>query len=263
MSTQPLVVLKLGGSVLVGDGSLPLAVAEIHRHLRAGERVVAVVSAQAGATDALLERARDIAPRPDPSLLAAFVSCGEGISSAALALAADAARIPTTLLTPHELGLQVSAHHPDPELVALPSTLLRHRLRRHPLVVVPGFAGLDAAGALWLLGRGGSDLTAIFLAAELGARCILIKDVDGWFTDDPRIEPQALRFRTLHWDDAVSRPSPIVQARAVRTARATGTRFLVRSWGSRHGTRVGPEPTVCESVPAAVAQTPNEPASCR
>ncbi len=250
MSTEPIVILKLGGSVLVGDGSLSLAVAEIHRHLRAGERVVAVASAQAGTTDALIQRARDIAPSPNPSFLAAFLACGEKSSSAALALAADAAGIPTALLTPHELALQVSTDLPGPEPVALRSNLLRDKLRSHPLVVVPGFVGVDVTGALRLLGRGGSDLTAIFLAAELGARCILVKDVDGWFTGNPRTEPQALRYRTLHWDDAASRPSPIVQARAVRTARATGTPFLVRSWGSRHGTRVGPEPTACEAITA-------------
>ncbi|HMB55429.1 MAG TPA: PLP-dependent transferase [Thermoanaerobaculia bacterium] len=240
-------VLKLGGSVLTGDDALPAALAEIARHLDAGRRVVAVVSAQAGETDALLARAAALAAAPRPPLLAALLATGEARSAAALALAAEASGLPAELLDAGGLALRVDDDGDgDPTPAGLATPQLSQRLERHRLVVVPGFVGVDGDGAPRLLGRGGSDATAIFLAGELAARCVLVKDVDGWYTADPRRHPGAERYRTLSWDDAVGRPTPLVQPQAVRLARRRGTAFEVRGCGGGPGTLVGPRETAVE-----------------
>lgn len=244
--SRPVRVVKLGGSVLRSDAEIPSVVGFLRRELAAGSGVVAVVSAFEGATDGLWSRALRIAGRPDPERLAAFVGCGEEEATAALALAASAAGLAVERLDAGELALGTSG----PTLAATPVRLcgqaLERALGRCRLVVVPGFLGRDAEGRPTLLGRGGSDSTAIFLAHRLGGACRLVKDVDGWFDADPAAEPRARRYASLHWNDAIERPAPIVQPEAVRLARDLGQEFDVVGLAGRPGTRVGRAPTRSE-----------------
>ena len=195
-----LIVLKLGGSVLESEASLPRAVHEIYRWRRDGFAVVAVVSAFAGETDRLLERARSLGAAAASS--AAAAATGELTSAALLGAALDRAGVPACVLTPAALALRADGDPLEADPVALESARLEAVLEREGVAVVPGFAGIDARGRTVLLGRGGSDLSALFLAHALGARCRLLKDVDGLYEWDPaRPGPRPRRYATAKWDE--------------------------------------------------------------
>ena len=248
---RPSTVLKLGGSVLTGGDAIFRAVREVVREVRRGRRVVAVVSAEWGATDGLDRLARRYVGDREAPGYAALLATGEARSAACLTLALEASGVSAELLEAHRLELRTTGPRweADPRAVG---PALSEVLRERPVAVVPGFVGLHEDGSTALLGRGGTDLTAVFLAHHLGAgRCRLLKDVDGWYTADPAVDPTARRYRVLHWDDAVRSPAPLVEDRAVRLARSLERPFEVTAPGSapeespdaNGGTRVGPWPT--------------------
>ncbi len=245
-----LVVLKLGGSILEGPENLDAASLEIYREVRAGHRVVAVVSAFRGRTDALTELACRLCPGSFGRSHCALLATGEAEATAALALQLDGDGVPAACIGIHRLGLHTRGDAADGEPVAVNREALTSALEQVPVVVVPGFAGVDEYGDTTLLGRGGSDLTAIFLAQELGARCRLIKDVDGWYERDPALPgtPPA-RWTRLSWDDAIADGAPVVQPKAVALARSRSLEFAVGAVGTARPTLVGAGPTRMELAP--------------
>jgi homoserine dehydrogenase len=169
--SSPTIVLKFGSSALRSEADLPLAVHEIYREWRAGRRVLAVVSALGCTTDDLLKRAQQLGLPPQREGLAALLGTGETAAAALLTLALDRSGLPATLLDPIQMGLiTVSRDGDGCDPVAVDVPRLRRELER-AIVVVPGFAGRDRADRPTRLGRDGSDLTAPFLALELGASC--------------------------------------------------------------------------------------------
>ncbi|HSL82404.1 MAG TPA: homoserine dehydrogenase, partial [Thermoanaerobaculia bacterium] len=193
-------VLKLGGSILEGPETLAKASLEVYREVRAGRRVVAVVSAFRGRTDALAALAHHLAPGAPGRSHRALLATGEAEATAALALQLDGDGVPAECVEGHRLGLRTRGDAADGEPVGCRLDVVRAALERAPVVVVPGFVGVDEQQGTTLLGRGGSDLTAVFLARELRARCRLVKDVDGWFEDDPALPgPRPRRYARLAW----------------------------------------------------------------
>lgn len=178
MVAPPIVVLKFGSSVLRREEDLPAAVHEIYRYVRHGYGVVAVVSALYRTTDQLLELAHRLAPEPEPQALASLLATGEATSAALVALALDRAGIPATLVEPQRLGLSTRGSLLDGDPVDLNRRVLLQALKARPVVVVGGFVGLGPDGGTSLLGRGGSDLTALFLAQRLGARAKGLAEAD-------------------------------------------------------------------------------------
>lgn len=242
MSADTLVI-KLGSSVLTTEADLELAVHEIYRHLRTGQQVVAVVSAIGGTTDALLERASAWeAERPDA--LATLCATGEAQSAALLVLALARAGTDAALLDAGQLDLRTEGSLLDGRLVSVDTDRLEAALHHHRVAVIPGFVGRDALGRTTLLGRGGSDLTALFLAWSLGARCRLVKDVDGIYDRDPAVHPGALRYAQLDWDEAIAVGGGIVQPKAIAWARDRGVSFEVARLGDDGGTLVNGGPAV-------------------
>jgi homoserine dehydrogenase len=244
VSRRPLTVLKLGGSVLGGESDLPQAVHEVYRWSRQGP-VVVVVSAFAGDTDRLLAQARRFGERADGAALAALLATGEHSASALLCLALDRAGVCATVFDAARLGLRTSGPLLDAEPVSLDAGPLRAALDAGAVVVVPGFLGRSREGCTSLLGRGGSDLTALFLAAELGAaHCRLVKDVAGLYDRDPASAgAAALHYASVHWDRALEVGGQAVQARALRFARQRGLAFEVAALHAGEATRVGGGPT--------------------
>jgi len=175
-ATASTVVLKFGSSVLRAAASLPIAVAEIYRHYREGERVIAVVSAFEGVTDALWAEARSLAEEPDSATLAALVSTGEIASAAQLTLALHRAGVSAEVVDPREVDLTAAGDRGNAMLIGLRVDQVNARLAQTSVLVVPGFFAKSPEGGLTLLGRGGSDLTALYLADALRSRCILLKD---------------------------------------------------------------------------------------
>ncbi|HTT69184.1 MAG TPA: M20/M25/M40 family metallo-hydrolase [Gemmatimonadales bacterium] len=245
MAKQPLTVLKFGGSVLGTARDYAAAVADVRRHLQRGERVLAVVSALKGATDSLLADARHFGPAPEPAATASLLATGEAASAARLALALNAAGVEAAILDPSAIGLTTRGPLLDADPVAVDDEALRRALERSGAAVVPGFFGRDTSGGYALFGRGGTDLTALFLAHRLGARlCRLLKNVDGVYEHDPAGGRKPRRYDVISWDDALKLGSRVVQPKALHFARRERVEFDVGAVGSPRGTRVGPGPTV-------------------
>ena len=235
-STPPVIVLKIGGSVLTGEADIAGAVHEIYGWVRRGWRVVAVVSALHGATDRLLARAGKYGD--EPSAVATLVATGELTSASLIGLALDRSGVPAEVLDAAAIGLRSEGARLDSTPVAVGVESLRAALRRVPVVVVPGFIARDEEGHTTLLGRGGSDLTALFLAHKLGARCRLIKDVPGVFDCDPK-DGAARRYARLSWDDLLSIGGKIVQAKTAAFARENRVRFEVGGILRGEATHIG------------------------
>src|SRR5919109_2540524 len=199
-------VIKLGGSVLTGPAAYRRAAAFIADRLcdRPGERLVVVVSAEAGMTDTLLSTARDIAPEPDPATLDLLWSTGELRSVALLVLSLHAAGVSATAANVHQTGLSELEDRGPAGGITLRALRLRALLATHDVVVVPGFLAQGAGDAVVSLGRGGSDLTAILLSAGLDAdRCELVKDVPGYFSADPNSDPHAVHLPAIDYTQAL------------------------------------------------------------
>ncbi len=245
MSGHPLTVLKFGSSVLGTEKDYAAAVAGIQRHLRRGERVLAVVSALKGATDRLLADAHYFGPEPEPAATASLLATGETASAARLALALDAGGIEAVLLDPGGIGLMAQGPLLDADPVAVNGDAVRRALEHSGAAVVAGFYGRDSGGGYALFGRGGSDLTALFLAHHLGARtCRLLKDVEGVYEHDPgRGSGAPRRYEHLSWDDALKLGSRVVQPKTLHFARRERVEFDVGRIGSPTGTHVGPGPS--------------------
>jgi homoserine dehydrogenase len=240
-SESPIIVLKFGSSVLRNENDLPTAVHEIYRWWREGFQVVAVVSALGNTTDELTTRAHSVCDRPGDELLAALLATGETTSSALIGLALKRSGIPVTVLDAEQAGLATEGPILDAKLTSIDRTRVLEALR-DGVVVLPGFVGKDRSGKTTLLGRGGSDLTALFLAQRLGGSCRLIKDVDGLYTSDPNstIGPSATRFLRASYATAARVGGAVVQLKAIDFAERHRLRFIVSSVGSTRATEIGP-----------------------
>lgn len=235
---QPLIVLKLGSSILAKPADYEVATHEIYRWIRKGYRVLAVVSAMGSTTDDLLEEAAKLNEDPKGELLANFLATGEWTSCARLGLVLDKAGIACKVLTSEALGIQTSGPVLDAVCQALDPTAIQEALAEVPVVVAPGFVGIHENGSPSLLGRGGTDLSAIFLAKQLAAsRCFLIKDVDGLYDKDPHLYAEsANRFEVVHYQDVLQLPEGIIQHKAVAYAKDCGMPFFL-------GSALGSNPT--------------------
>jgi homoserine dehydrogenase len=243
-SSNPMVILKFGSSVLRSEDDLPRAVEEIQRQRALDRAVVAVVSAIGKTTDVLLEKAHRISQNPEPSALALMVATGEDVAAAFLTMALENAGVPVALMEPVGIGLKCEGSPLDALPCGLDADLVRRAVDGGRVGVVPGFYGRGPDGKIYLLGRGGSDLTALHLAHCLGAACRLLKDVDGVYDQDPG-GPRRLarRYEQLHYDDALRLQSKVIQEKALRFAREHGLTFEVAAPGAERATRVGPLPT--------------------
>ncbi|MCZ6834732.1 MAG: homoserine dehydrogenase [Planctomycetota bacterium] len=245
-----IIVLKFGSSVLRSVADCPRVIGEIYRHVRTGHRVVVVVSAFEGLTDQLTNSARSIVETPDATSLATLLATGELQSAAILTLHLQQAGIPASLADHHRLGLRTegSLLEADPRNLDIPA--IEACLNQRPVLVVPGFVGVHEDGRTSLLGRGGSDLTAIFLAGQLKAdRCLLIKDVDGLYdhdpneseTDDELQSPK--RFSSITFGPALQLEAPLVQTEAIAKAKQDGRPFEVGCLNARETTCIGANST--------------------
>lgn len=259
-ATSPsILILKLGGSILTGDSDLSLAAHEIYRHLRRGTKVIAVVSALHGHTDRLLSRARRFTDRPSDAAIASLLSTGELTSAAILTLACERAGIPARTLDTTQIRLRAEGPTLDATPISVDTAVIYDALDEHPVLIIPGFLGRDSAANPVLFGRGGSDLTALFLSRELNAPARLLKDVAGVFDKDPkevdgatggrgssadaRATTSARRYSTLAWSDLDALKSRVVQPRTATFAREHKIPFEVGAPLSDDVTRIGPKPT--------------------
>lgn len=251
---SPFVVLKFGSSILSDIDQLASAALEVERHVKAGRQVVAVASAFRGRTNALLTNAARLDAQPDDHALAALLATGEAEAAAYLALAIRQLGIHTQTLTPQGLGLIAQGPATDASIVHVEPRPVVAALQLAPVVVVPGYAAVDARGRPVVLGRGGSDLSAIALAHGLGAQARLVKDV-GWVYEWPPDEggtaPRA--FASLTWLDALALTDKAIQPKAIAFARRVNRPFRFVGLGSDVGTLIGALDTAFISDAAQLA----------
>jgi homoserine dehydrogenase len=235
------VVLKFGSSILKDQSCAPAVASELYGHVRAGRKVVAVVSALGGHTDRLLADARELGLDHENELLPAYVALGEEKAAALVAIACDRIGLDACALSVRELGIVAEGPVEHAHPVSLQAEALNRALASHQVVVVPGFGAVRPNGRVVLLGRGGSDLTAVFLAAELGLkRARLVKDVDGLYDRDPAsASGKPLRFRRASWDDARRHGGALVQHDAIDLGQKRSVEIEVAAIGRSDCTVVG------------------------
>jgi homoserine dehydrogenase len=232
-------VLKFGSSVLRSPRDLHVAVDEIYRRWRCGCRILAVVSAFEGITDELIAEVVDVLGADCPEATAAYVATGEQKTAALLSGSLQNSGIPSRIIDPREIGLIAEGSFSESTPVRVDVDALNQLWSAYPVLVLPGFYGIDSEGRIALFGRGGSDLSALFLAAALGAECRLGKDVMGVYDTDPASSTLAHRFSALSWERAIQVAGPLIQSKALRYAQSRALTFEVGRPNEAACTRVG------------------------
>lgn len=240
----PIQILKFGSSVLASAAHVVTAVDEIQRWLQAGYRVVAVVSAVGRTTDELLLQANRLAAHPDRESTAELLATGEAQTVALVKLSLAKLGVSVAALDSASLGIRTRGPLLDADPVGLDDEELRASLRAHSVLVVPGFVARHEDGRPSLLGRGGSDLTTLFLSAHLQASCRLLKDVPGLYEWDPSAQgPAPRRFEQIRFGDALELGDEVVQPKALRFAQERQLQFRVGGCGHDESTLVGADAT--------------------
>lgn len=228
-----LVVQKYGGSSVADPERIRHVAGRVVETLKAGHRVVVVVSAMGRTTDRLLELAHQITPTPNARELDALLATGEQVSVALLAMAIEALGYPARSFTGEQAGIRTDAAHTRARILAIGGERVRRALEAGQVPVVAGFQGVTAEDDITTLGRGGSDLTAVALAAALGADvCEIYTDVDGVYTADPGIVPDARKLARVSYDEMLELASlgaKVLQARSVEFAKKHQVPVHVRS----------------------------------
>src|SRR6185503_1067082 len=227
-----LVVQKYGGSSVANAERIRAVAERIVRSKLEGNDVIAVVSAMGDTTDNLIELAHQINEHPDDREMDVLLSTGEIVSSTLMAMQLHAMGHEAVSLTGAQAGMRTDAVHRRARIVGVEPERLKQELARGRIVIVAGFQGITEALDVTTLGRGASDLTAVALAAVLGARCERYTDVDGVYTADPRIEPNARKLTEIAYEEMLelaSKGSQILQARSVEIAAVYNVPILVAS----------------------------------
>jgi aspartate kinase len=238
--------MKFGGSS-VGDPDRLKAVAQrLVAARQAGNRVVAVLSAMGDTTDELIELARRISPHPKPRAMDMLISVGERISGALAEMALHDLGHEAVSLTGSQAGIVTDTVHGKAKIVDIRPRRIHEALDEGKIVLVAGFQGISTDFDITTLGRGGSDTTAVALAAALGADvCEIYTDVEGVFTADPRIVPEARKLELLSFEEMLEMASSgarVMATRAVEVARIHNVTLQVRStFSDREGTWIREE----------------------
>ncbi len=239
-----LYVQKYGGSSLADAAKVQNAARRAADLARQGIQVVMVVSAQGDTTDEMIEKAVQVNRRGSAREMDAYLASGEQMSAGLMAMALGDLGIPAVSLTGWQAGIHTDGVHRNARILSVDGERIRRELAEGKIVVVAGFQGIDPAGDITTLGRGGSDTTAVALAACLEAdRCQIFTDVDGVYDRDPRIHPDARRFGRISYGQMlalVENGAQVLHDRSVELAREHGIAVEVLSaFTGEPGTVVG------------------------
>jgi aspartate kinase len=217
-----LIVQKYGGTSVGSPERIKNVARRVARWNRAGHQLVVVVSAMSGETNRLIALAKEIQTQPDPRELDVMVSTGEQVTIALLSMALLDLGLKARSYTGGQVKILTDSAHNRARIVSIDESKLRRDLKEGYVVVVAGFQGIDEVGSITTLGRGGSDTTGVALAAALKAdECQIYTDVDGVYTTDPRIVPEARRLTTITFEEMLemaSLGSKVLQIRSVEFA---------------------------------------------
>jgi len=258
------VVMKFGGTSVADAERLKRAARRIVAKREAGNQVVAVLSARGKTTDFLIAEAQEISPDPDPREMDMLLSTGERQSCALCAMAINDLGHRAISLTGSQAGIVTDTSHTKARILDVRADRIRAALAEDSIVLVAGFQGVSTTKDVTTLGRGGSDTTAVALAAAIGADvCEIYTDVAGVFSADPRIVPDARKLPVLSFEEMLEMSASgagVLQLRSVEYARNHGVRIHCRSsFSDEPGTVVvGDEETVEQPLITAVTHSIEE-----
>jgi aspartate kinase len=242
-----LVVQKYGGTSVGNADRIKNVAARVAQYRGKGDQIVVVVSAMSGVTDGLLNLAKQIMPAPPDRELDMLLATGEQTTIALTAMALHAIGVPAVSLTGAQAGIVTDGVHTKAKIKNITPKEAHRLLDAGNVVIVAGFQGQTSAGQITTLGRGGSDLTAIALAAALKADlCQIFTDVDGVYTADPRVVPDAHKLGEISYDEMLELAgsgAKVMQLRSVEIAKKFGVVFEVRSSLNDNGGTVVKEET--------------------
>ncbi len=226
-------VMKFGGTSVADPGKIKDVARRIVAAKAEGNRVVAVLSAMGDSTDSLVRLAYDVSPRPKPRELDMLISVGERISCALAAMAIHDLGAEAISLTGSQAGIVTDTVHGRAKIVDVRARRIHEALDQDRIVLVAGFQGVSTDFDITTLGRGGSDTTAVALAAALGAEaCEIYTDVEGVYTADPRLVPEARKLHAVSYEEMLEMAASgarVLQVRSVEVARNHHVKLHVRS----------------------------------
>ncbi len=249
-------VQKFGGSSIADPTLMKNVARRVVRAKEAGDQVVLVVSAMGDTTDDLLEKVREITSSPQEREIDMLLSTGEQVSIALMAMAINELGYPAVSLTGYQAGIETDDSYTKARILNVKPERVQRELNQGNIVVVAGFQGIHNNGDIATLGRGGSDTTAVALAAALKADlCEIYTDVDGVYTADPRIIPGAKKLEYISYDEMLELASLgalVLQPRAVEFAKNYSVPLIIRSsFNENTGTLVGEVESVENSRPVS------------
>jgi aspartate kinase len=258
------VVMKFGGTSVADAERIKRAARRIVAQRETGKRVVAVLSARGKTTDELISMAHEVSPAPDPREMDMLLSTGERISCALCAMAINDLGHRAISLTGSQAGIVTDTSHTRARILDVRADRIRKALDEDLIVLVAGFQGVSISSDVTTLGRGGSDTTAVALAAAIGAEaCEIYTDVRGVFTADPRLVPNARKLPYVSFEEMLEMAASgakVLQLRSVEYARTHGVRIHCRSsFEDRPGTVVlGEDETMEHPLITAVTHSTEE-----
>lgn len=230
---RKIIVQKFGGTSVADTEKIKNVAKTVIREKENGNDVVVVVSAMGHTTDYLVKMAHDLAPNPSGREMDMLLSTGEGVSIALLAIAIQAAGYEAVSFNAMQVGIMTENVHSKARIVDIKTEKLRKNLNEGKIIVVAGFQGVTEDGEITTLGRGGSDTSAVALAAALNAeRCDIYTDVEGVYTTDPRVVPNASRLKEISYEEMLELAhagANVLHPRSVETAKQFNVPLRVRS----------------------------------
>lgn len=230
---RKIIVQKFGGTSVADTDKIKNVAATVIKEKKNGNDVVVVVSAMGHTTDYLVKMAKDLCPVPSGREMDMLLSTGEGVSIALLAMAIQAAGYDAISFNAMQIGIMTENVHSKARIIDIKTEKLKKNLAEGKIIVVAGFQGVTEDGEITTLGRGGSDTSAVALAAALNAeRCDIYTDVEGVYTTDPRIVPTASRLDEISYEEMLELAhagANVLHPRSVETAKQFNVPLRVRS----------------------------------
>ncbi len=237
-----LIIQKFGGTSVKDRACILNVVSIIEKHIKNGDRVIAVVSAQGNTTNDLLEKISEITPQPVLRESDALISAGEQITASLLAIALNASGIPARSLNAFQADIKTTSEHGNATILSVDEQRIARYLSAGETLIITGFQGISD-NEITTLGRGGSDTSAVALAVLLKAdRCQFYKDVDGIFNKDPNLYADAQKYEKLTYDEMLKicdAGSGVLQKKCVNIAKEHSIKLEIRpTFGEGSGTLI-------------------------